>query len=141
MVSRLTHFLPGYLYGVLGGAVFVGVLERRREGRVETFTLAAGLVTALVAWVIFEPVARAANETDASLGVLVADAVLACLFIGGIEGLLFSLIPLRFLPGSRVRQWGWAAVGTADTGRLPTCSSTCCSPPRPATSAGPPRCR
>ena len=38
---------------------------------------------------------------------LVADSFLGCLFIGGIEGMLFSLIPLRFLPGARVRQWGW----------------------------------
>ena len=38
---------------------------------------------------------------------LVADSFLGCLFIGGIEGMLFSLIPLRFLPGARVKQWGW----------------------------------
>ena len=25
--------------------------------------------------------------------------------------MLFSLIPLRFLPGDRVKQWGWVAVG------------------------------
>jgi hypothetical protein len=107
VVSRLTHFQPGYLYGVLGGAVFVGALERRREGRAEAFTLVAGLLVSVAAWVAFEWVSAAANKTDASVPVLGADAVLACLFIGGIEGLTFSMIPLRFLPGSRVRQWGW----------------------------------
>jgi hypothetical protein len=111
VVSRLTHFEPGYLYGVLGGAVFLGVLERRTEGRVETVTLTAGLGVALLAWVAFEPVAELANESDAPFPVLVADALLGCLFIGGIEGLLFSLIPLRFLPGFRVRQWGWVPWG------------------------------
>ena len=107
LVSRLTDFAPGYLYGLLGGAVFAGVLDRRSEGRAETVTLLAGLLVALGAWIAFEPVAHAANAADPDLGILVADSLLGCLFIGGIEGMLFSLIPLRFLPGHRVRQWGW----------------------------------
>jgi len=107
LVSRLTDFAPGYLYGLLGGAVFAGVLDKRSEGRAESVTLLAGLVVALGAWVAFEPVAHAANAANPNLGVLVADSLLGCLFIGGIEGMLFSLIPLRFLPGHRLRQWGW----------------------------------
>ncbi|HEX5088481.1 MAG TPA: FGLLP motif-containing membrane protein [Nocardioides sp.] len=107
LVSRLTHFAPGYLYGVLGGAVFAGALARRTEGGAETVTMLGGLVVALGAWVAFEPVAHAANSAHPSLGVLVADSFLAALFVGGIEGMLFSLIPLRFLPGHRVKQWGW----------------------------------
>jgi hypothetical protein len=107
LVSRLTHFAPGYLYGVLGGAVFAGALAKRTEGRAETVTMLAGLAVALGAWIAFEPVAHAANSAHPSLGVLVADSFLAALFIGGIEGMLFSLIPLRFLPGHRVKQWGW----------------------------------
>jgi hypothetical protein len=107
VVSRLTHFQPGYLFGLLGGAVFAGTLARRSEGRAEFVTLLSALVLALLAWVAFGPVVEAANETGASFGVLLADSFLGCLFIGGIEGLLFSLIPLRFLPGARVRQWGW----------------------------------
>lgn len=111
LVSRLTDFAPGYLYGVLGGAVFAGSLERRSEGRAETVTLVAGLVAALGAWVAFEPVAHAANGAHPSLAVLVADSFLGCVFIGGVEGMLFSLVPLRFLPGHRVRQWGWVPWG------------------------------
>jgi hypothetical protein len=107
LVSRLTEFAPGYLYGLVGGAVFAGALEKRTEGRAETVTLLAGLLLALGAWVLFEPVAHAANGADPSLGILVADSTLAGLFIGGIEGLMFALIPLRFLPGHRVKQWGW----------------------------------
>jgi hypothetical protein len=107
LVSRLTDFAPGYLYGLLGGAVFAGVLEKRTEGRAESVTLLAGLLVALGAWVAFEPVAHAANAANPNLGVLVADSLLGCLFIGGIEGMLFSLVPLRFLPGHRLKQWGW----------------------------------
>ena len=107
VVSRLTHFSPGYLYGLIGGAVFAGSLERRSEGRAEAAVLLATLLVALGAWFGFAQVVSRANEPGASFAVLVADALLGCLFIGGIEGLLFSLIPLRFLPGHRLRLWGW----------------------------------
>ncbi|GAB3253166.1 FGLLP motif-containing membrane protein [Nocardioides dilutus] len=113
VVSRLTHFEPGYLFGILGGAVFAASLERRTAGRAEFATLVAVLLVSLGAWVAFGQVVDRANADDASFGILALDALLACLFIGGIEGLLFSLVPLRFLPGHRVRQWGlipWLAL-------------------------------
>jgi len=109
VVSRLTHFEPGYLYGVLGGAVFAAALDRRSAGRAEVAVVCTGLTLALLAWVAFEPVAKAADGTDPSFALLTGDAFLACLFIGGLEGLLFGLIPLRFLPGSRIKGWSWVA--------------------------------
>jgi hypothetical protein len=111
LVSRLTHFEPGYLYGVLGGAVFAAALDRRTEGRAETAVLLTGFVLALAAWVGLGPVAHTADGPDPSFAVLGVDAVLASLFIGGLEGLLFGLVPLRFLPGSRVKAWSWPAWG------------------------------
>ena len=111
LVSRLTNFAPGYLFGLLGGAVFAGALERRTEGRAEAVTLLAVLGLAIAAWFGFAQLVSRANETDPAFAVLAGDALLGCLFIGGIEGLLFSLIPLRFLPGYRVRQWGWVPWG------------------------------
>lgn len=109
VVSRVTHFEPGYLYGVLGGAVFAASLDRRSEGRAEVAVSAVALVLALGAWLVFGPVAAAADGTDPGFLVLTTDSFLAALFIGGIEGLLFGLVPLRFLPGYRVRGWNWVA--------------------------------
>ena len=111
VVSRLTHFEPGYLYGVLGGAVFAAALDRRSEGRAEVAVTATMLVLAVLAWVAFAPVARAADGADPAFWLLSTDAFLGSLFIGGIEGLLFGLIPLRFLPGYRIRGWNWVAWG------------------------------
>lgn len=108
-VSRLTHFEPGYLYGVLGGAVFVTALKGRDEGRAELTGMVAGLAVALVAWVLFTPVSAAANAADPSFAVLATDALLAALFVGGLEGALFALLPLRFLPGGRLFAWSKAA--------------------------------
>jgi hypothetical protein len=109
LVSRLTHFQPGYLYGLLGGAVFAVALDKRSQGRAEVAVAGAGLVIALLAWIAFDPVARAADGADPALWLLSVDAFLAALFIGGLEGLLFGLIPLRFLPGSRIKAWSWIA--------------------------------
>ncbi len=111
VVSRVTHFEPGYLYGVLGGAVFAGALDRRSEGRTEVAVALAALAVALVAWVFFEPVARAADDSNPAFWLLSADSFLSALFIGGVEGLLFGLIPLRFLPGFRIKGWNWMAWG------------------------------
>jgi hypothetical protein len=109
LVSRLTHFEPGYLYGVLGGAVFVAALTEKSEGRAEVTVSVVALLLALVAWVAFEPVSRSANADGASYATLTLDALLASLFIGGLEGMLFGLVPLRFLPGARIKAWSWIA--------------------------------
>lgn len=109
VVSRLTHFAPGYLYGVLGGAVFAVALDHRSEGRAEAAVLVSGLVLALAAWLGFGAIASAATGAGPSFPTLSADAFLGTLFIGTIEGLLFALVPLRFLPGHRVKQWSWVA--------------------------------
>jgi hypothetical protein len=111
VVSRVTHFEPGYLYGVLGGAVFATSLDRRSEGRAEVAVSVVALVLALGAWLVFAPVAAAADGTDPGFLLLTTDSFLAALFIGGIEGLLFGLVPLRFLPGYRIRGWNWVAWG------------------------------
>ena len=118
LVSRLTNFQPGYLYGVLGGAVFAVALDKRSEGRAEVAAAGAGLVIALLAWIAFGPVARAADGADPAFWLLSVDSFLAALFIGGLEGLLFGLIPLRFLPGSRVKAWSWIVWGALMFGVL-----------------------
>ena len=50
-------------------------------------------------------------RADPSFLTLSLDSFFACLFIGGLEGLLFGLIPLRFLPGARIANWSWIAWG------------------------------
>jgi hypothetical protein len=109
LVSRLTHFQPGYLYGLLGGFAFTVAMAEKDDGREEMAAIVVTLLVALVAWIAFIPVSTAANKLDPNFMVQLADALLAALFIGGIEGLLFGLIPLRFLPGHRLARWSWVA--------------------------------
>ena len=108
-LSRLLQFEPGYLYGIVGGVAFTAAMDRKEEGRAEWLIQLATLVVALAAWFAFVSVSARANEPSPGLGVLIADSLLAAVVIGGIEGLLFSLVPLRFLPGHRVARWSWFA--------------------------------
>jgi len=109
LVSRAVHFQPGYLYGLVGGFAFTVALARRDEGRSELLSFVVRLGVAVVAWIVFVPVSSAANHLHPAFPVLVADSFVAAVFIGGIEGALFALVPIRFLPGHKVAQWSWPA--------------------------------
>jgi hypothetical protein len=67
------------------------------------------LLVAVLAWVAFAQVSAQVDSTGPSFVLLAADSFLAALFIGGLEGLLFGLVPLRFLPGARIKGWSWLA--------------------------------
>lgn len=113
LISRLADFRPGYLFGLVGGLVFATGLKRVEEGRQELIVTAAGLLVVLVAWLGYVPISTMANRADPSFGVQVIDSALAALFIGGIEGLLIGLVPLRLLPGHALLRWKtsvWAVV-------------------------------
>jgi hypothetical protein len=105
-------FRPGYLYGLIGGIAFAAALDQRDTGRSELVGLGTGLAVALGAWLAFVPVSAAANDGGGFL-VQVLDALLASLFIGGVEGALFSLIPVRFMPGHRIATFSWTAWAVA----------------------------
>jgi hypothetical protein len=108
IVSRAVDFRPGYLYGLVGGIAFAAALDQRDTGRSELIGLGAGLGVAVVAWLGFVPVSDAAND-GGGFPIQVLDALLASLFIGGVEGALFSLIPVRFMPGHRIATFSWIA--------------------------------
>ncbi len=104
LLSRVVGFEPGYLYGVLAGLVVGGALSAVDEGK--QAALASG-VTALVAlaawlgWTWLQP----SLGSDPSFGLTVVDTALATLFVAGLEGLVFGLVPMRFLAGAQVLKW------------------------------------
>jgi hypothetical protein len=107
-LSRLLNFQPGYLYGLIAG------LEFRREpedttGRLTSLAALTILIIGLVTWAARAPVAAAAAREGAGFWIVAADACLAAIFVAGLETLVFSLIPLRFLEGTKVTRWSRAA--------------------------------
>ena len=116
VVSRLVGFeTPGYVYGLLGGLVFYGTLDRRSEGRLTSVTSLIVLAVTLGAWLARVPVSSVASQAHPPLWALVLELVLGGIFLMGLEGLAVELFPLRYFDGSRIQAWRtavWAALFT-----------------------------
>ncbi len=113
MISRLAHFQPGYLYGIVCGVAFAHTLAKKEEGHVVSLESSATLVAAVVAWIAFVPVDAAALHPGSSFWVALVDDWLASVFVGGLVGVTIGLLPLRFLPGGTLFRWNkvaWAAM-------------------------------
>jgi hypothetical protein len=116
LVSRLADVHPGYVYGLLAGYTFEGEFSKRAEGRAAAFSTAVLFVLSIIAWLAWTPVKAAAEQPGAGFGVLVLDAMLAMIFVVGLETMAFGLVPLRFLDGEKIVSWSrlvWALLFAA----------------------------
>jgi hypothetical protein len=80
-------------------------LDRVHAGRRIVLTYGLLLAVSLAAWVASIPVAAAAERDTASALVLTLDAALAVLALGGMQTVVFGLVPLMFLDGDDVYRW------------------------------------
>lgn len=103
LISRLVGFLPGYLYGLIFGYAFAAKIEPRQEGRAGLLGAWWMLAVAAVAWLTLGAVRIPGVEY--TVQGTIAEAVLVALVVAGIEGVVFALMPLRFLPGELVFRW------------------------------------
>jgi hypothetical protein len=113
LISRLSSFEPGYLYGVIAGLAFQGTLPQPEQGHTVALAAIAGLGIAVVAWLLWIPVGRAAAVHGASFPVVLLADLLGSVFVGGLVGNVIGLMPLRFLPGGTLIEWNrgaWAAT-------------------------------
>jgi hypothetical protein len=111
LASRLTDFQPGYLYGLIAGYVFARQLSLRDEAHAHVWTAVWMLAIALGSWLAL-PIVDQNLGAQPLLDVLLSSA-LATIFVAGLEGLLFELVPLRFLRGEVVYKWRrsvWALI-------------------------------
>jgi hypothetical protein len=117
VLSRLTGFHPGFIFGVTCGLAVSGRLRDEDEGRSIAVACAGLLVLAAGAWIAWIPAASAAAKADASGVAILLDTFLATLWVTGLQVVLFGLLPVRFLYGEKVLRWsrtGWLALyGTA----------------------------
>ena len=104
LVTRLTDAEPGYIYGIIGGFAFTTALTVADHGRMAFRGGLALLTLGIVAWFLrvpFEPVVGQPQDA----GLQLVNKVLEGLFVGSIQGLVFGLVPLRFLTGETLRAW------------------------------------
>jgi len=112
LTSRVAHLQPGYLYGIVLGAIFLSDATDRDEGR-ETFwgsiwTLAA----AIIAWVALTWL-RGLGLPQDGFGVTLLSTASAATLVAGLEAAAFALMPMRFLPGYVLYKWNrpvWAVL-------------------------------
>jgi hypothetical protein len=105
LLSRTFNLQPGYLYGLIGGFAYHRHLSRSEEGRMTALASAFMLLLSLGAWAVKEPVSAAAAGPHPGFWVLAVEASLGAVFVLGLESHVFSLLPVRPLPGSRLRGW------------------------------------
>jgi hypothetical protein len=113
LVSRLTSFQPGYLYGLVIGLGAASQLGPTLEGRTTARSTVVMLAVAFAAWIGLSLVAPAATTNDQNLAVLALRSALATVLVAGLEGALFGLLPVRFFPGGVIREWdlrAWVAL-------------------------------
>ena len=103
LISRLTGFQPGYLYGLVLGYAFVHELDATQTARAHSAAAWWMLGLALVCWLMLSAV-RGPGVGDTPPGQIL-ESILVAITIAGIEGIVFGLIPLRFLPGEPIFRW------------------------------------
>ncbi|MHB8611615.1 MAG: FGLLP motif-containing membrane protein [Candidatus Dormibacteraceae bacterium] len=105
VVSRITNFQPGYIYGIFAAVAFVPSLSRQDQGRSVAAAAAAIFVLSLAAWLAWTPVRVLAGQAGAGFPILVLENLLVLTFVLGFEWLVFGLLPLRFLEGEKLFGW------------------------------------
>ena len=111
-VSRLGNLQPGYLYGIVLGAIFVKDVSDKEEGRETFYGSLWTLVAAVVAWVALTWL-RGLGYDPNGFGVTLLSTAFAATLVAGLEAAAFGLMPLRFMPGHAVYKWnrlGWALL-------------------------------
>jgi hypothetical protein len=118
VLSRLVDFQPGIVYGFVASNLMVApaVLSRRQNAQVVIIPALGLLAASLCAWVLLIPLQPAAHA-DGGWFLALLDSIAGIVFVAGLEGLFYSMIPLTFLDGKVVFDWSpwvWALMfGTA----------------------------
>ena len=104
VVSRLVRFHPGFIFGFVG-AFTILPSPITPDKRKRSIGIVAGaiivILLALLAFMLRQPL----SSTPASFWHSMLDTVLAGLFVGGLQRLLFGLMPLTFLDGGTLVSW------------------------------------
>ena len=102
-ISRAIDFRPGLVYGFVASTVFLGAkLDRRQSGRVAFYPALFLLGLSVAAWIVLGWVRSGGSSSWVSQ---LLEAILAVLFVGGIEGVLFNMLPIAFLDGRAIIEW------------------------------------
>jgi hypothetical protein len=112
LVSRIGNLQPGYLYGIVLGAIFSKDVSDKEEGRETFYGSLWTLGAAALAWVGLTWL-RGQGYDPHGFSVTLLSTAFAATLVSGLEATAFGLMPLRFMPGHAVYEWnrlGWALL-------------------------------
>lgn len=116
LASRSTEFLPGYLFGVMGGlALAPGMVSHRRQALVSGSGLVVALLAGIGAWILTIPLGLLLQATASFLPLQVGlplqvvlgalQSLLLLVFVVALENAFFELLPLAVTAGSDIFTW------------------------------------
>ena len=111
-MSRLMAFYPGLIFGFVGAFAFLPSAvnpDTRQRSVGILWGILVVILMALSAFFLRQPLASMGEGFWRSM----LDTVLVAVFVGGLEGLLFGLLPLTFLDGGTLaswKKWVWLVV-------------------------------
>jgi len=114
--SRLLELTPGYVYGLFLAFTSAGLrrMSPIDEGRAIAIGACSLAGLAVTAWVWRIPVTRVLDGSGGSaFGWVFAENLLTQCFVAAVIGLVFGLLPMRFMDGHALWQWNrwaWAAI-------------------------------
>lgn len=114
LVSRLVNFEAPIMFGFVAVATALAVsrLDNEQEAATAAIPATLLLIAALVAWVLLGPLRDAAADSTSWYASLPSETA-ALIFAGGIEGVLFAMIPVQFSDGYplwRSLRWVWVLL-------------------------------
>ncbi len=112
IVTRALDFEPGIVYGFVASTAILAptALDRAQSGRSAFYPTLALLGVGIAAWIGLGVVR---SGDGAGLGSELAEGMLAVLFVGGIEGVMYNMVPLTFMDGRAIVEWSrpaWLAL-------------------------------
>jgi hypothetical protein len=112
IVTRVTHFEPAIIFGLVAGVTFSGLLTRADRALSVVVSLGYGFAIALLAWVVYSAL-RQADLDGGDFGFVFVTETLASFAIAGVAALPIVLVPLYGLPGYAVFTWKKMAWGAS----------------------------
>ncbi len=106
LLSRLVDFKPGFVFGFVASFTLLApaALDRKQEGQAALFPVIALLALSLIAWGLLIPLRELTQESDNSW-VGLPEGAAVVVFVAGLQGVFFNMIPLSFMHGARIAQW------------------------------------
>lgn len=113
IISRVADFQPGYLYGLIVGFTFSRALAKAEVGKLDAVAAASALGLAVASWLLLPLVRGSDAASEQPFLAAMLETAFATVVVAGLEAAAIAMLPLRFLPGERVRSWNqraWAVL-------------------------------